>query len=124
MAAGSAGHPAAVNLPNPKASVLVYVIVVLEVAVAVVQVVDMVPMRDLLAVVVLGVSDLMPGVDPGLRVALAVVDVIDVASVHDGLVPVAGQVFMVMGFRVPFAGHGFLRSPVEPKLGSIDNCCQ
>lgn len=94
-------------LPAESASVFVHVIVVLEVPVAVVQVIDVVIVRNLLAVVVLGVRGTVIRVDLRLRMALPVVDVIDVISVHDGLMPVTRQVLVIAGFGVRSRCHRY-----------------
>lgn len=83
-----------------------YVIAVLEVKVAVVDVIDMVFVRNLFAVIVFGVLDVVPGVNPRLRVPLAIVDVIDVIAVRDRLVSVPRQVFVIVGFGVLLRFHG------------------
>lgn len=69
---------------------LVDVVVVLEVTVPVVDVIDMVVVRHLLAVVVLSVLPLVIDVNLRLRMSLPVVDVVDVITVHDRLMAVSG----------------------------------
>lgn len=79
---------------------LVDVIPVLEVPVAVVDVVDMVAVLDRLAPVVVGVGRTVIGVDLGLRMTFAVVDVVDVVAVYDRLVAVSREVLVIAGFVV------------------------
>ncbi|MCB0924315.1 MAG: hypothetical protein KDB50_07200 [Mycobacterium sp.] len=81
------------------------VVVVLEVPVTVVQVIDMVVMRDLLAVVVLGMRRAVVLMEFCLRVPLAAVDVIDVIAMCDSLVTVTGQMFVIAGFCVLLGCH-------------------
>lgn len=109
MRVGKASQPTTSKVSRPESSVLVYVIAMLEVPVTVMEVIDMVVMRDLLAVVVVGVRCLVAAVDLGLRVTLAVVDVIDVIAVYDGFMAVIREVFVIAGFGVLLRFHGFLR---------------
>lgn len=74
---------------------LVYVVAVLEVSVAVVDMVDVVAVLNRLTPVVLGVRRAVIGVDLCLWVSLAVMDVVDMVAVNDGLVTVTRQVLMV-----------------------------
>jgi len=80
--------------------VLVYVVVVLEVPVTVVDMVDVVTVLNGLAAVVLGVSGTVIGMDLGFRVPFAVVNMVDVIAVRDGLVAVARQMLVVAGLSV------------------------
>ncbi|HPY23555.1 MAG: hypothetical protein QG655_3246 [Actinomycetota bacterium] len=84
---------------------LVDVVSVLKMPVSVMDVVNMAVVRDLLAVVVIGMRCPVPGVNLRLRVALSVVDVVYVVAVDNGLVPVAWQVLMVAGFAVLCRWH-------------------
>lgn len=84
---------------------LVDVVSVLKMPVSVMDVVNMAVVRDLLAVVVIGMWCPVPGVNLRLRVALSVVDVVYVVAVDNGLVPVAWQVLMVAGFAVLCRWH-------------------
>lgn len=79
---------------------LVYVVAVLEVSVAVVDMVDVVAVLNRLTPVVLGVRGAVIGVDLHLRVPLAVVDMVDMVSMLDGLVAVARKVLVVDRFDV------------------------
>jgi hypothetical protein len=80
--------------------VLVYVVAVLEVPVAIVDVVDVVAVLNRLTPVVLGVRRAVIGVDLRLSVPLAVVDMVDVVAMRDGLVAVTRQVLVVARFDV------------------------
>ncbi len=77
-----------------------HVVAVLEVPVTVVDMVDVVAVRNGLAAVVLGVGGSVIGMDPGLGVVFAVVNMVDVVAVHDGLMAVARQVLVVARFGV------------------------
>jgi hypothetical protein len=68
--------------------VFVYVVAVLEVPVAIVDVVDVIVVRNFLATIVLAVRRPVIRVDPGLRMTLPAVDVVDVVAVHHRLVSV------------------------------------
>lgn len=68
---------------------LVYVVAVLEVSVAVVQMVDVVAVLNRLTSVALGVRRAVIGVDLRLRMPLAVVDMVDMVAMLDGLMTVA-----------------------------------
>lgn len=85
---------------------LVYVVAVLEVPVAVVDMVDVVTVLNGLAPVVVGVRRAVIGVDLRLRVPLAVVDMVDVVAMRDGLVAVTRQVLVVARFDVFRRCHG------------------
>ncbi len=76
---------------------LVDVIVVLEVAVAVVDVVHVIAMVDRRAAVSLGMRARVAVMDRLLRVVLAGVHVIDMVAVRDGLAPVPGVVLVIGG---------------------------
>lgn len=93
---------------------LVDVVSVLKVPVSVMDVVDVVAVRDLLAVVVIGVWRPMIGVNFRLRVALSVVDVVDVVAVDDRLVPVTWKVLVVAGFGVFWHSTPLVHGPVAP----------
>ena len=84
---------------------LVNVVAMLEVPVAVVDMVDVVPVLDGLAPVVLGVRGTVAMMDLGFRVPFAVVDMVDVVAVHDGLMTIAGQVLVVARFDVFGGSH-------------------
>ena len=88
----------------------VYVVVVLEVPVAIVDMVDVVVVRNCLATIVLGVRRPVIRMDPGLRMTLPAVDVVDVVAMHHRLVSVTGEVFVVGGFGVLVGCH---RSPLR-----------
>ena len=88
------------------------VVAMLEVPVAVVDMVDVVPVLDGLAPVVLGVRGTVVWMDLGLGVPFAVVQMVDVVAVHDGLVTVAGQVLVVARFHVFGGCH-----PSSPSSG-------
>ena len=79
---------------------LVNVVAMLEVPVAIVDMVDVIAVLDGLAPVVLGVCGTVVRMDLGFGVPFAVVDMVDVVAVHDGLMTVAGQVLMVAWFDV------------------------
>jgi hypothetical protein len=100
--------------------VLVDVVAVLEVAVTVVEMIDVVVVDDSPAIVIVGVRGLVAAVDLRLRMTFAVVNVIDVIAVHDGFVAVSRQVFVIAGFGVLFRCHGFLRCRVRLKLSIIE----
>lgn len=85
----------------------VYVVVVLEVPVAIVDVVDVVVVRHFLAIIVLGVRRPVIRVDPGLRMTLPAVDVVDVIAVHHRLVSVTREMFVVGGFGVLVGCHRY-----------------
>lgn len=117
MAAGKGSHPAV--------SVLVYVAAVLDVAVSVVDVVDMVFVGNLLAVVVLGVLALVIGVDRGFAVVFAIVDVVDMIFVRDRFVSVSGKVLVIAGFAVLTGCHWvFPSDEVESQRNDNGNRCQ
>jgi hypothetical protein len=78
--------------------VLVYVVAVLEVSVAVVDMVDVVAVLNRLTPVVLGVRRAVIGMDLRFRVPLAVVDMVDMVAMLDGLVAVARQVLVIDRF--------------------------
>jgi hypothetical protein len=80
-------------------------VTVLEMPVTTVEVVDVVVVGNLLAVVILGVRHRVIRVDLGLRMTFPVVDVVDVITMHDGLVPVSREVFVVAGFGVLTGCH-------------------
>lgn len=96
-------------------SVFVYVVVVLEVPVAIVDMVDVVVVRKCLATIVLGVRRPVIRVDPGFRMTLPIVDVVDVVAMHHRLVSVTGEVFVIGGFGVLVGCH---RSP--PAVGPYE----
>lgn len=83
---------------------LVNVITMLEVAVAIVNVVDVVVVFHGLAAVTLSVGAFVLGVDVSLAVVLVAVNVVDVTVVLDGLAAVAGQVLVVGDLNV---AHGY-----------------
>lgn len=103
---------------------LVDVVVVLEVPVTVVQVIDMVVMRHLLAVVVLGMRRAVVLMEFCLWVPLAAVDVIDVIAMCDSLVTVTGQMFVIAGFCVLLGCHRCsFDNERTLKVESNDNHC-
>lgn len=89
---------------------LVYVVAVLEVSVAVVDMVDVVAVLNRLTPVVLGVRRAVIGVDLRLGVPLAVVDMVEVVAVLDGLVAVAREVLVVDRFHMVCRCHGSSKS--------------
>jgi hypothetical protein len=110
--------------------VFVYVVAVLEVPVAIVDMVDVVVVRNCLATIVLGVRHPVIRVDPGLRMTLPIVDVIDVVAMHHRLVSVTREVFVVGGFGVLVGCHRYSSAvgPVGPGDSDDskynDNHCQ
>ena len=84
-----------------------YVVAVLEVPVAIVDVVDVVVVRNCLATIVLGVWRPVIRVDPGFRMTLPIVDVVDVVAMHHRLVSVTWEVFVVGGFGVLVGCHRY-----------------
>ena len=82
---------------------LVNVVAVLEVTVAVVQVVDVAVVLDRLTAVPFGVGASVLGVNLHLRVLLVAVDVVDVAVVLDRLATVLRQVLVVLRLNVVHA---------------------
>ena len=86
---------------------LVHVITMLKVPVTVMDVVDVIVVRDLLAVVVLGVHGRVPDVNLLLGMAFAVVKMVDVIAVNHRLVAVSRKVLVVARFGVAVSGHGF-----------------
>jgi hypothetical protein len=82
--------------------VLVDVISVLVMPVAVVHVVDVVPVLDRVAAVAVRVSTLVLAVDSAFLVLLAIVEMVRVVVVLNRRAPVIGQVLMVqfLGVRV------------------------
>jgi hypothetical protein len=88
----------------------VHMIAVLEVTMAVMQVVHVVTVRHGLTPVVVSVRLAVVGVDVLLGVRLTVVNVIDVVAMDHSLVSVAWQVLVVLGvvmwgFRIPISAH-------------------
>lgn len=81
---------------------LVDVVPVLDVPVAVVQMVDMVPVLDGLAAVTLGVRARVVSVDRDLDVVLATVDMVHMVLVLHGLAAVTGVVLVVSRLKM---GH-------------------
>jgi len=80
--------------------VLVNVVAVLEVAVAIVEVVNMIAVGDHIAAVPLSVSAFVAGVQGLLGVALVAVHVVHVVLVRDGLAPVARMVLVIGGLSM------------------------
>jgi hypothetical protein len=89
--------------------VLVDVIAMLEVAVAVMDVVHVIAVGDRLAAVSVGVRARVAGVHRLLRVVLAAVHVIDVVVVLDRLAPVTRVMLVIDRFSV--RGHLSSSSP-------------
>jgi hypothetical protein len=110
--------------------VFVYVVVVLEVPVAIVDVVDVIVVHNFLAIIVLGVRRPVIRVDPGLRMTIPAVDVVDVIAVHHRLVSVTREVFVVGGFGVLVGCHRYSSAPGPYGTGDSgdskhnDNHCQ
>jgi hypothetical protein len=80
--------------------VLVDVVAMLEVAVAIVDVVNVIAVGDHVAAVSLGVGAFVAGVQGLLGVALAAVHVIDMVVVPDGLAPVARMMLVIDGLSM------------------------
>lgn len=76
---------------------LVNVVAVLDVMVAIVDVVNVIAVGDHLAAVPFGVSALVAGVQRLLGMALLAVHVVDVVIVLDGLAAVASMVLVIGG---------------------------
>ncbi len=79
---------------------LVDVVAMLEVPVPVVDMVDVVSVRNFLARVILGVRGTVLGMDLGFGVPFTVVDMVDMVAVHDRLMAIAGKVLVVARFDV------------------------
>lgn len=77
----------------------------LKMPMSIMDMVNVVAVRDLLAVVVISVRRAVIGVNFRLRVAFSVVDVVDVVAVDDRLVPVTRKVLVVAGFSVVRRRH-------------------
>jgi hypothetical protein len=81
-------------------SVLVDVVAVLEVAVAIVDVVNVIAVGHHVAAVRLGVSAFVAGVQGLLGVALAAVHVVDMVAVPDGRAPVPRMMLVIGGLSM------------------------
>ena len=81
-------------------SVLVDVVAVLEVAVAIVDVVNVIAVGHHVAAVRLGVSAFVVGVQGQLGVALVAVHVVDMVAVPDGRAPVPRMMLVIGGLSM------------------------
>lgn len=79
---------------------LVDVVAVLDVTVPVVEMVDVITVGNLLAVVVHGVCRTVVSVNRCLAMTFPVVKMVDVIAMHDGVMSVARQVLVIVGFPV------------------------
>lgn len=84
----------------------VHVVAVLEVTVAIVNVIDMVTVFNGLAAVAFGVGRTVIGVNRRLGVSFPLMDVIDVVTVGDHLMAISRQMLVIVGFGVTFTCHG------------------
>jgi hypothetical protein len=80
--------------------VLVDVVTMLEVAVAIMDVVNVIAVGDHVAAVSLGVGAFVAGVQGLLGVALAAVHVVDMVLVPDGLAPVPRMMLVIGGLSM------------------------